>query len=76
MTTSVDAVVGLSWDDLGGAQQEDYAWHMRDILGYGKRFLLLPDESAAFASATAEQHAEAMRRTLLANAKHEGQDEV
>ena len=67
MTTSVHAVVGLSWDDLDGEQREDYAWNLREILSYGERFLLLPDESAAFASATPEQCAEAMRRTLQAN---------
>ena len=69
MTTSVHAVVGPSWEDLDGQQQEDYAWHLRAILGFGDRFLLQPDESAAFNKATHEQHAEAMCRTLTANDK-------
>jgi len=54
----------ISYEDLDGAQMEDYALHMRDILGFGGRFLVQSDESAAFNNATAAQLAEAMRRTL------------
>jgi hypothetical protein len=54
----------IAWEDLDGAQQEDYAWHLRDVLGFAGRWLLKDDEAAAFRNATPEQLEEAMRRTL------------